>query len=154
MSGTCKPNEQEKRASEPLSISQVKNNPKFSSIHKIVLTFFFQFLSAFLLLGIGSLISVVLFFLEHLYMSYVKNHIGKVNDPSKASACCSLISQVKVVFIFTKIITSFQIITFQSIGQSFSFIQKPPAKVLFIFITFLQTRVAWFNFAGFFKLKI
>jgi len=40
MSGTCKPNEQEKRASEPLSISQVKNNPKFSSIHIIVLTFF------------------------------------------------------------------------------------------------------------------
>jgi hypothetical protein len=40
MSGTCKPNEQEKRASEPLSIA--------------------QFLSAFLLLGIGTLIAVFL----------------------------------------------------------------------------------------------
>jgi hypothetical protein len=76
MSGTCKPNEQEKRASEPLSIA--------------------QFLSAFLLLGIGTLISVVLFLLEHAYMRYLRNHVvDKGSGSSTAGACCALVSQVQ-----------------------------------------------------------
>ena len=77
MSGTCKPNEQEKRASEPLSIA--------------------QFLSAFLLLGIGTLIAVVLFLLEHAYMRYLKSHVNvNGSGSSKAGACCALVSQVMI----------------------------------------------------------
>ena len=52
MIGTCKPNIQEKRASEPLSIA--------------------QFTSAFLLLLIGLGFSMFLLILEHLYMKYVQ----------------------------------------------------------------------------------
>ena len=69
MSGTCKPNEQEKRASEPLSIA--------------------QFLSAFLLLLIGMAISVMLLFIEHFYMTFLQNHVTKKSENS----CCALISQ-------------------------------------------------------------
>lgn len=69
MSGTCKPNEQEKRASEPLSIA--------------------QFLSAFLLLLIGMAISVMLLFIEHFYMTFLQNHVTKKNE----NGCCALISQ-------------------------------------------------------------
>ena len=71
MSGTCKPNEQEKRASEPLSIA--------------------QFLSAFLLLAIGMGLSIVLLLLEHFYMRYLQTHVEKTND----NGCCALISQVR-----------------------------------------------------------
>jgi len=70
MSGTCKPNEQEKRASEPLSIA--------------------QFLSAFLLLAIGMGISMILLLLEHFYMRYLQSHVTKTNE----NGCCALISQV------------------------------------------------------------
>ena len=69
MSGTCKPNEQEKRASEPLSIA--------------------QFLSAFLLLLIGMAISVMLLFIEHFYMTFLQNHVTKKSE----NGCCALISQ-------------------------------------------------------------
>lgn len=78
MSGTCKPNEQEKRASEPLSIA--------------------QFLSAFLLLGIGTLIAVILFLLEHAYMRYLRTHVVvKGTGSTTAGACCALVSQVRSV---------------------------------------------------------
>ena len=78
MSGTCKPNEQEKRASEPLSIA--------------------QFLSAFLLLGIGTLIAVILFLLEHAYMRYLRTHVVvKGTGSTTAGACCALVSQVRNV---------------------------------------------------------
>ncbi len=70
MSGTCKPNEQEKRASEPLSIA--------------------QFLSAFLLLGIGTALSIVLLCCEHFYMKYLQGHVDRTNR----AGCCGLISQV------------------------------------------------------------
>ena len=74
MSGTCKPNEQEKRASEPLSIA--------------------QFLSAFLLLAIGMAISIILLLMEHFYMRYLQSHVQKTSD----NGCCALISQVHTYF--------------------------------------------------------
>ncbi|TRY69452.1 hypothetical protein TCAL_05620 [Tigriopus californicus] len=69
MSGMCKPNEQEKRASEPLTVS--------------------QFLSAFFLLGIGTIISVLLLLLEHIYMKYFQDSLL---DKPKTAQLCSLIS--------------------------------------------------------------
>ena len=68
----CKPNVQEKRASEPLSIA--------------------QFLSAFLLLGIGTALSLLLIVIEHLYMRYLQTHVDKKN--AEAGGCFSLLSQV------------------------------------------------------------
>ena len=76
MSGTCKPNEQEKRASEPLSIA--------------------QFLSAFLLLAIGMAISIILLLMEHFYMRYLQSHVQKTSD----NGCCALISQVHSYLLF------------------------------------------------------
>ena len=70
MIGTCKPNIQEKRASEPLSIA--------------------QFTSAFLLLLIGLGFSMFLLILEHLYMKYVQTHVQNSNQ----NGCCALVSRV------------------------------------------------------------
>lgn len=72
MSGMCKPNIQEKRASEPLSIA--------------------QFLSAFLLLAIGTGLSLVLLVIEHLYMKYLQVHVDKTNEAT--GGCFGLLSQV------------------------------------------------------------
>ena len=71
MSGMCKPNVQEKSASEPLSTA--------------------QFLSAFLLLGIGTLVSLGFLILEHLYMKYLQDHVDRKNETTKG--CFSLLSQ-------------------------------------------------------------
>ena len=71
LSGMCKPNVQEKRASEPLSIA--------------------QFLSAFLLLGIGTGISVFFLTVEHLYMRYLQGHVDRKNETAKG--CFSLLSR-------------------------------------------------------------
>ena len=70
MIGTCKPNVQEKRASEPLSIA--------------------QFTSAFLLLLIGLGISMILLILEHLYMKHLQKHVQNSNS----NGCCALVSRV------------------------------------------------------------
>ena len=72
MSGTCKPNVQEKRASEPLSIA--------------------QFLSAFLLLGIGTFAAISILMIEHLYMKYLQNRHAKGGI---STGWLSLISQVE-----------------------------------------------------------
>ena len=72
MIGSCKPNIQEKRASEPLSIA--------------------QFTSAFLLLLIGLGISMILLILEHLYMKHLQKHVANSNQ----NGCCSLISRVSI----------------------------------------------------------
>eukprot|EP00095_Tigriopus_kingsejongensis_P011717 maker-scaffold452_size166894-snap-gene-0.47 protein:Tk11717 transcript:maker-scaffold452_size166894-snap-gene-0.47-mRNA-1 annotation:"Glutamate" len=69
MSGMCKPNEQEKRASEPLTVS--------------------QFLSAFFLLGIGTLISVVLLIFEHIYINYCQDSL---KHRPRTAQLCSLVS--------------------------------------------------------------
>ena len=68
----CKPNIQEKHASEPLSIA--------------------QFLSAFLLLGIGTVLSLVFIILEHLYIKYLQRYVDKKN--TDYGGCFSLFSQV------------------------------------------------------------
>ena len=72
MSGMCKPNVQEKHASEPLSVA--------------------QFLSAFLMLGIGTALSLVFIIIEHLYMKYLQHYVDKKN--AEIGGCLSLVSQV------------------------------------------------------------
>ena len=76
MSGMCKRNIQEKHASEPLSIS--------------------QFLSAFLLLGIGTSVSLIFILLEHLYIKYLQNYVNKKNIDM--GGCFSLLSQVSMKY--------------------------------------------------------
>ena len=67
---------QEKRASEPLSID--------------------QFLSAFLLLVLGTLSSVVLLLLEHLYVRYMRPDPGPASSqPASPSTCFSFIRKVR-----------------------------------------------------------
>ena len=67
---------QEKRASEPLSID--------------------QFLSAFLLLVLGTLSSVVLLLLEHLYVRYMRPDPGPASSqPATSSTCFSFIRKVR-----------------------------------------------------------
>ena len=67
---------QEKRASEPLSID--------------------QFLSAFLLLVLGTLSSVVLLLLEHLYVRYMRPDPGPASSqPASSSTCFSFIRKVR-----------------------------------------------------------
>ncbi|KAK7080400.1 hypothetical protein SK128_021199 [Halocaridina rubra] len=68
MTGTCKPKKQQRRASEPLAIE--------------------QFLSAYLLLGIGMVIAIVLLALEHIYFKYVRKHLAKKDS----GGCCALVS--------------------------------------------------------------
>ncbi|XP_050698141.1 glutamate receptor ionotropic, NMDA 2B-like [Eriocheir sinensis] len=68
MTGTCKPMKQQRRASEPLAIE--------------------QFLSAYLLLGIGMVLAVVLLGLEHIYFKYVRKHLAKKDS----GGCCALVS--------------------------------------------------------------
>ena len=77
MSGMCKPNIQEKHASEPLSIA--------------------QFLSAFLLLGIGTVLSLVFIILEHLYIKYLQRYVDKKN--TDYGGCFALFSQVILLHI-------------------------------------------------------
>lgn len=70
MTGTCKPMKQQRRASEPLAIE--------------------QFLSAYLLLGIGMVLAVVLLGLEHIYFKYMRKHLAKKDS----GGCCALVSLV------------------------------------------------------------
>jgi len=83
----CKPNVQEKRASEPLSIA--------------------QFLSAFLLLGIGTALSLIFIIVEHLYMRYLQDHVDKKN--AEGGGCFSLFSQsIGQNYAFTEAYNSMQ----------------------------------------------
>lgn len=68
MTGTCKPNKQEHKSSDPLALE--------------------QFLSAFLLLMAGILLAALLLLLEHVYFRYMREHLAA----SKASPCCALVS--------------------------------------------------------------
>lgn len=70
MTGTCKPGKQEHKSSDPLALE--------------------QFLSAFLLLMSGILLSALLLFLEYLYFKYVRKHLAKTDQ----GGCCALISLV------------------------------------------------------------
>ncbi|XP_045496069.1 glutamate receptor ionotropic, NMDA 2B [Colias croceus] len=68
MTGTCKPNKQEHKSSDPLALE--------------------QFLSAFLLLMAGILLAAAILFCEHLYFRYAREHIVK----SELHPCCTLVS--------------------------------------------------------------
>nr|WQS23387.1 ionotropic receptor 4 [Diaphania glauculalis] len=68
MTGTCKPNKQEHKSSDPLALE--------------------QFLSAFLLLMAGILLAALLLLLEHVYFRYMRTHLAA----SSAGSCCALVS--------------------------------------------------------------
>ncbi|XP_013146716.1 PREDICTED: glutamate receptor ionotropic, NMDA 2B-like [Papilio polytes] len=68
MTGTCKPNKQEHKSSDPLALE--------------------QFLSAFLLLMAGILLAALLLLLEHVYFRYVRDHLAA----SRVGSCCALVS--------------------------------------------------------------
>ncbi|EEB15817.1 glutamate receptor, ionotropic kainate, putative [Pediculus humanus corporis] len=68
MTGTCKPGKQEHKSSDPLALE--------------------QFLSAFLLLMSGILLSALLLFLEYLYFKYIRKHLAR----SDQGGICALIS--------------------------------------------------------------
>ncbi|XP_076041483.1 glutamate receptor ionotropic, NMDA 2B-like isoform X2 [Oratosquilla oratoria] len=68
LTGTCKPKKQQRIASEPLAIE--------------------QFLSAYLLLGIGMVLAMVLLAFEHIYFKYIRKHLAKRDS----GGCCALVS--------------------------------------------------------------
>ncbi|XP_037074059.1 glutamate receptor ionotropic, NMDA 2B-like isoform X2 [Pollicipes pollicipes] len=67
--GACRPNQQKKSSSNPLTLD--------------------QFLSTFLLLGCGILLSGVLLGCEFLYFRYIRPRLARVD---KVGGCCSLVS--------------------------------------------------------------
>ena len=72
LTGTCQPKKQHRRASEPLAIE--------------------QFLSAYLLLLIGTVLAIVLLALEHIYFKYVRKLLAKKDS----GGCCALVSLVSL----------------------------------------------------------
>ncbi|XP_022651522.1 glutamate receptor ionotropic, NMDA 2B-like isoform X2 [Varroa destructor] len=73
LQGACKPDKRKRNAGNPLDIN--------------------QFMSAFLLLGCGVLLTVVLLILEHVYFRYCRKQLAKANFGS----CFSLISLLSFV---------------------------------------------------------
>lgn len=70
MTGSCKPGKEQHKSSDPLALE--------------------QFLSAFLLLMLGTLLAAALLLGEHIYFKCVRKHLAK----SDSSGCCALISLV------------------------------------------------------------
>lgn len=70
MTGTCKPEKEIQKSSDPLALE--------------------QFLSAFLLLMMGILLAAAFLVLEHLYFKYVRQHLVR----SDGGGCCALFSLV------------------------------------------------------------
>nr|XP_033340266.1 glutamate receptor ionotropic, NMDA 2B isoform X2 [Megalopta genalis] len=68
MTGTCKPEKEVQKSSDPLALE--------------------QFLSAFLLLMMGILLAVAFLLLEHFYFKYVRQHLAR----SDGGGCCALFS--------------------------------------------------------------
>ncbi|XP_076225138.1 glutamate ionotropic receptor NMDA type subunit 2 isoform X2 [Nomia melanderi] len=68
MTGTCKPEKEVQKSSDPLALE--------------------QFLSAFLLLMMGILLAAAFLLLEHLYFKYVRQHLAR----SDGGGCCALFS--------------------------------------------------------------
>ncbi|KAF8786657.1 Glutamate receptor ionotropic like protein [Argiope bruennichi] len=68
LQGVCKPQNQKRNASNPLDIN--------------------QFMSAFLLLGCGVLLTLLLLGLEHVYFMYVRKHLAKKDN----GGCFTLLS--------------------------------------------------------------
>ncbi|XP_058806930.1 glutamate receptor ionotropic, NMDA 2A-like isoform X5 [Phymastichus coffea] len=71
MTGTCRPDKEVQKSSDPLALE--------------------QFLSAFLMLMVGTLIAAFLLLLEHLYSTYVRRRLAK---DARAGRCCGLLSSV------------------------------------------------------------
>ena len=72
LTGTCNPQKEEKRSSEPLA-------PE-------------QFLSAFFILMMGVVLAAGLCSLEHVYFKYLRGSINKTDQ----AGCCALLSLVKI----------------------------------------------------------
>ncbi|CAM1303375.1 GRIN2B (predicted) [Pycnogonum litorale] len=68
LTGACKPKKNRRNSSTPLSIN--------------------QFMSAFLLLGCGMVLTIFLLFLEHIYFKYVRKHLAKKDT----GGCFALVS--------------------------------------------------------------
>ncbi|XP_043477642.1 glutamate receptor ionotropic, NMDA 2B isoform X4 [Leptopilina heterotoma] len=68
MTGTCKPDKEVQKSSDPLALE--------------------QFLSAFLMLMFGIFVASVLLLLEYLYFKYIRHHLAK----SDRGGCCALLS--------------------------------------------------------------
>lgn len=72
LQGACKPKQDKRNASHPLDVN--------------------QFMSAFLLLGCGILLTGLLLGLEHFYFKY----IGRLLAKTDKVGCCSLVSRVSI----------------------------------------------------------
>lgn len=70
MTGTCKPDKEGQKTSDPLALE--------------------QFLSAFLMLMFGILVAALLLLMEYLYFKYVRHHLAK----SDKGGCFALLSRV------------------------------------------------------------
>ena len=70
MTGTCKPDKEVQKSSDPLALE--------------------QFLSAFLMLMFGIFFAGVLLLLEYMYFKYIRHHLAK----SDRGGCCALLSLV------------------------------------------------------------
>lgn len=77
MTGSCKPGKEQHKSSDPLALE--------------------QFLSAFLLLMLGILLSAGLLLGEHIYFKCVRKHLVKTDK----AQCCALISLVRDVTVVT-----------------------------------------------------
>lgn len=71
MTGTCKPDKEVQKSSDPLALE--------------------QFLSAFLMLMFGIFVAAVLLLLEYLYFKYIRHHLAK----GDRGGCCALLSLVR-----------------------------------------------------------
>lgn len=74
LTGACKPKKNRRNSSTPLSIN--------------------QFMSAFLLLGCGMVLTIFLLVLEHIYFQYFRKHLAKKDT----GGCFSLVSLVHFTF--------------------------------------------------------
>ncbi|XP_054718947.1 glutamate receptor ionotropic, NMDA 2B-like [Uloborus diversus] len=68
LQGACKPTRNKRNVSKPLDVN--------------------QFMSAFLLLGIGVVFTILVLLLEHIYFKYLRKHLAKKD----AGDCCTLLS--------------------------------------------------------------
>ena len=73
MTGTCRPDKEVQKSSDPLALE--------------------QFLSAFLMLMVGMLIAAILLLFEYLYSKYLRQHVAK---SSRAEKCCAILSVVSL----------------------------------------------------------
>ncbi len=105
MNGVCKPNEQEKRASKPLYVMMQQQSLLISlwaSKRNGYCRSISQFLSAFLLLGIGTAVSVALLVCEHFYMRYLitQTRRGGIQDNGYLSLISTVSMSVYILYNF------------------------------------------------------